>query len=409
MDKKRIAIIIGFIIFTVLLGWVLYRVFFTDQPIIPGTGQEPTTQEPGTLPTTGDRTSTVSQPGGPGTLPTSPGVTQPTSPTQTDNEGSQISQVVTAPSTGVSVESNEVTYYNQDDGRFYRRNSNGELSLLSDDIFFNVQQVVWNPDNDSAIIEYPDGANIYYDFSTDAQVTLPTHWEDFAFSANGEKIVAKSLGLSTENRWLVASDPNGENVQFIEPLGDNADKVDVDWSPNNQIVATARTGDAISGDREEILFVGTANQNFRSIIVEGRGFESTWSPGGTKLLYSVYSRNNDFKPQLWVVNASPDTIGTGRKSLNLQTWSYKCDFVSDRIVYCAVPTELPSGAGFAPELAATIPDSIYRIDLQTGSRTKVVDGTDIIGSSISTLHVSPDEQTINYTQTFRSGVFELSL
>ncbi len=72
------------------------------------------------------------------------------------------------------------------------------------------------------------------------------------------------------------------------------------------------------------------------MVVEGRDFREKWSPTGQKMLYSVYSIRSNFKPELWIVNAEGNNIGTGRKLLNLSTWADKCTFADDRFVYCAV-------------------------------------------------------------------------
>ncbi len=69
---------------------------------------------------------------------------------------------------------------------------------------------------------------------------------------------------------------------------------------------------------------------------------------------------------LWIVNAQGDNIGTGRKSLNIETWADKCTFANAKELYCAVPVLLEEGAGLFPDLAKATPDRLYKIDPQTG-------------------------------------------
>ena len=184
----------------------------------------------------------------------------------------------------------------------------------------------------------------------------------FFILAFGRQIASKSIGLARKPLARTA-DPQGKSINN-RAAGRNADKVVVNWSPNKQIVATTATGEPQGADKQEILFVGLQGENFKSIIVEGRGFESQWSGTGKKLLYSVYSARSDYKPELWIVNAEGDSIGTGRKMLNLNTWSEKCAFTDDRFIYCAVPTQMQTGAGFAPGLADTTNDKIYKLTLK---------------------------------------------
>jgi len=405
MDKKRIIGIIIFIVFIVVFGYIIYRIFFRspnqtgDTTGINGSisGQFPGSQNGnGTL----------------GGLPTSGNL--PVSDTATPSEDffvpsdfPTVREITLDPVKGTTVGANGgVKYYNQTDGKFYGVDSFGNAKLLTEEVFYNVQNVVWSPTKNESNIEYPDGANIYYNFDTKKQVTLPKHWENFSFSENVEKIAAKSVALSAENRWLVVSNPDGTDVQLVEALGNNADKVTVDWSPNNQVVALAQTGEALGANRQDIHLVGINGENFSPLTVEGRGFESIWSPEGKKILYSVYNSRNNFNPELWIANAEGTTAGTGRKSLGLSTWAQKCAFQSERILYCAVPSDLQRGTGFAPDLANNTQDVFYRIDIESGSRTQLtVDAFHVVQS----MFLGDDGKNIYFTDKVQPGLYSLPL
>lgn len=410
MDKKRIALIIGFILVTIGLGIALYYVFFApksalapDQPGGPSqNGQFPTAND-GTL-------SPVDTGTGSSGLPTSNNSASqnpPSQPAQTDTTPPLVTKVVNAPIQNVSVGKNGgARLYNESDGKFYRVDANGKMQALSDTTFYGVSSVAWSPVQDEAIIEYPDGANIYYNFQTKKQVTLPAHWEQFDFAADGSQIVAKSLAFSEENRWLITSDPQGNSIKPIEPLGANASKVIVDWSPSGEALALARTGDPIEADRQEVLFVGQYGENFKSLIVEGRDLRTEWSPTGQKLLHSVYSARSGYIPELWIANASGDAIGSGRKLLGVNTWADKCAFSDDRYVYCGVPTSIEKGAGFVPALADSTPDTIVRVDTQTGLKQSIkTDGV----HTVDTIFVGDNGKTLYFTDKTQSGLFSVGL
>lgn len=407
MDKKRLIIIGLFVLATFLLGWGLWQLFFAKEKTEIARDRqkkEDTTQTPGAFPTAKPGTPvTPGVPTGSLALPsigTIPDVTPPGGP-------SAPQQTITAPVASAQKDSSGgLTFYNKQDGKFYRLNNDGGVTLLSDTVFYNVESAVMSPTKDEAIIEYPDGANIYYDFTTKKQVTLPKHWEDFSFAPNGDQIGVKSLSFSSENRWLIAADPTGSSIELIEPLGDNADLITVNWSPNNQIVAFSKTGNALGGDRQEILLVGKKGENFPGLVVEGRGFEAAWSPSGQKLLYSVYNGQSNYQPTLWITDASPGSIGANRKPLQINTWSDKCAFASDQYLLCAVPTSLPTGAGLAPQVAQTIPDALIHIDLSTGTKIPVP----LVGShTINSLVVAEDNKTLYFTDANQSGVFSIPL
>ncbi|MBU0596597.1 hypothetical protein KJ641_00375 [Patescibacteria group bacterium] len=403
MDKKRIAIIIGFLIIVVVLGYVMYRLFFAPAPTITPT-VTPTTTAGGAFPTADTGGATIIPGTTPGILPTTgESVVTPVVP----EAETRLTQIVDNRVNGARVAGDgQLNFYNEQDGKFYRRSKTGRLELMSDQVFFNVDTITWSSATDEAILEYPDGANIYYNFNTKRQVTLPKHWEDFSFSGGGENIAAKSMGLSPENHWLISATPDGNEINLIEPMGNNADKVSVKWSPSGEVVATSLTGKALGADRQELLFVGQYGENFPSTVIEGRGFDSQWSPTGDKLLYNVYSSRSDFKPELWVVNASGDEIGTGRKLLQINTWSEKCAFGGNRFVYCGVPQTMETGAGFAPALSDNIPDFVYRIDTQTGLRTQIPLTEN---HTIESMTVSDDGNTLYFTDKKQAGLFELDI
>ncbi|MEK7084105.1 MAG: hypothetical protein AAB932_02650 [Patescibacteria group bacterium] len=409
MDKKRILFIALFVLVTLLLGYLLYRVFFAKEELPVPTTPPPATVTPptGGLPTTG-----AGAPRGGAVTPIAPALptTRERGRTILTPQGEEVRRAERLVDQTIAAATSDAegnpSFYNREDNRFYRIKQDGTTEPMSDQAFFNVQNVTWSPSTNESIIEYPDGANIYYNFDTKKQVTLPKHWEDFSFAPAGDQIAAKSIGLSAENRWLIAANPDGSNTRLIESLGNNERKVTVDWSPNKQIIALSRTGDPLGGDREEVLFVGLQGENFRSTIVEGRDVRSEWSPEGKRLLYSVYSTRSEYKPELWVVNAEGESIGTGRKLLNVSTWADKCAFASERYVYCGVPTSLPTGAGFAPALADAIRDEIFRIDASTGIKTKItVDGAHTIDS----MFVSDDGSTLFFTDKTQNGLFRVQL
>jgi len=406
MDKKRLLLAILFLLLSIGIGYLLYWVFFRSapEPTQPSqsrpdvAGQFPSSNEGQIIP----GSSTEGQ-----TLPESGAIPDIFIPTESQRPSQIVNQPVDTPILNPTADTALGTkFYNKQDGKFYSLKPDGGIVALSDQVFFNVDAITWSPSKNESIIEYPDGANIYYNFDTKQQVTLPKHWEAFSFSPQGDQIVAKSMGIAKENRWLLVSDPTGQNVQLVEPMGDNAGRVTVDWSPNRQIVATSRTGEALGADREEILFVGLHGENFKSTIVEGRGIQSTWSKSGDRLLYSVYSARNDFKPDLWIVDASGDEIGNNRKFLNVETWAGKCSFADDRYVYCGVPVSIQQGAGFAPEISDNTEDQLIRIDTKTGLRNTIpMNGFHVIDSII----INAGQKKLFFTDKQRPGLFEVSL
>ncbi|MBT3419024.1 MAG: hypothetical protein HN726_04015 [Candidatus Magasanikbacteria bacterium] len=408
MDKKRVFAAIIFVILVGIIGFFLYRLFFA-QPA----PQTPPTLTEGTIditdfPQSDERVFDETQDPTSSDLPFSDTRDDLTSRTPSvGEEPARIRQVVDTRIISPAVDNRgNVRFYNQQDGKFYTVGPNDTVSALSSEIFFNAEKITWSPTTDESIIEYPDQSKIYYNFDTGKQVTLPKHWEEFSFSTQGDKIAAKSVGLSPDNRWLITSDPDGRNTKRVEALGENGNKVTVDWSPNNQVVALSRTGAPLGAERQEVLLVGQHGENFRSLVVEGRDFRSKWSADGKQLVYSVFNSRNGFRPELWVVNAEGDNIGTGRRTLGVNTWADKCTFQDERFVFCAVPSSLESGSGFQPSLADTTADNIFRIDLQTGLRSLI----DFEGSHIvDTIFMGEDNDTLYFTDKIGGDLLRIDI
>jgi len=406
---KKVLIILGFILVVVLLAYALYKMFTATAPgqIIDG-DIVTTTTERDALPGAGERTPISEEDlegGGMDILPSSQSIPkQTTSFLQPEN----LTQITSDYAINVSLNTAQglMRYYNGYDGKFYKVDKDGNITAMSDKIFYNVENVTWANTADKAVLEYPDGSNTIFDFNNEKQTTLPKHWEEFTFSPQADKVGAKSIGLASENRWLVTVNSDGTGTQLIEPMGNNADKVIVDWSPSGQTVAFSKTGDTVAADRQEILFVGLNGENFKSAVVEGYDFRPNWSQDGNKVLYSVYNSRNENKPELWIVNSYGDEIGSSRTLLNINTWADKCAFGEKDVIYCAVPQTLPEGAGMAPEIADNTYDDVYRINLKTGFKNKI-DMED--SHTVSDISYDKINKKIFFTSSQNNGIFELDL
>lgn len=424
---KKLLLVLAFLIIVFLVGFLIWRLFFKKEATLPPKPRDDGTIIIDGLPTSPDgspiiRDDEPSRPIDPSV--DIPGIDTPSTPSEP--QGAQKDSGVEGKADRVAVggitqttvivndntlkptlgrDGGSVQFYNKSDGKFYLVNDEGDLIPLNDRVFHNVSDVEWAPNKTKAVIEYPDESKIIYDFSTNKQVTLPKHWEDFTFSPDSGKLVNKSIGLDPDNRWLVISNSDGSQTKRLEFIGENAKWVIPEWSPNNQSVGMYTQG--VDGDRREVFFIGEHGQNFKSTIVEGWGFQPQWSPSGNKLLYSVYSPKDDLKPKIWIVNASGDNIGTNRRSLQLETWAEKCTFASENEVYCAVPKELEEMAGIFPELALRTSDNLYKIDIQTGQKTLIAIPDEAY--NISSLMVDKNQKNLFFTDQTSGKIHKINL
>lgn len=382
LNWKRIALLLGFIATVFIFGYLLYYLFF--KPSLPSNQPINTNQPDQTntgLPSAGTNTNIPVAGNINGSLPgvntntntalgETPRPEEETSPIASGGVTSVTSLTnTTAYQPTLSADGSTVVYYDRTTGKFYTVGSSGKSTPLSDQVFFQAQNIYWSPNKQQAVIEYPDGANILYNFETKKQITLPSHWKEFSFSPTNQQLVFKSMGTDTDNRWLAIANADGSQAKKLEHLGDKDATVYPAWSPNNQVVAMYTEDNDF--DKQNLFFVGKNDENFKLMTVDGRGFKGIWSTQGDKLLYSVYSSNNDYKPTLWITETQGDTIGDSKQALKIDTWADRCSFANNDTIYCAVPQTLARGSGmFANELD-TAPSDVYRIDLKTGFRSKI--------------------------------------
>ncbi len=421
MDKRKLIQIIIFIIIVVGLAWLLWFLFWREDISVippdgtidqtgrlPGIDEGPPTgviYDPVTgLPISGD----VSGGGGtPGTI-TSPIGNEPISDRATGGltatQAVIDKNIIGLKSVG---DGKTFNYYDPSDNKFYRLLANGEVQLLSDRRFFNVDAVSWSPDGDKAILEYPDSSNIFYDFLQDRQVTLPRQMTEFNFSQSGENIGFKWESTLPNDDWLGIATPDGSDIKFVEPMNNAADDVQVAWSPNSQVIAFYREGKGLN--QSEVFMVGQHGENFKSLTVPGRGFTGQWLEDGKHVIYQIYSDNSGSRPMLWLTRADGDNIGLNNNSLGIQTWLNKCD-ISGATAYCAVPEYLPEGAAYVPEIADTIPDLFYKIDLVTGAKTLLAKPVgDQSQYTAGQVMVSQDGSVLYFTNKATGKLYSINL
>jgi dipeptidyl aminopeptidase/acylaminoacyl peptidase len=396
-DRQQMALkIVGLVAVAGLMGLVLYfMIFGGDGPSI----TPPSPDQPGTttggLPsantgTPGSGTNGGTTTDGSGTLQPSPVANGGITSTTLLTTAGVLQPTVTANGT--------VAYYDPRDGKFYTIDANGNVVLLSGGTFPYAQNVTFANDASEAVIEFPDGSNVVYNFESGSQVTLPSHWTEFSFSEDGSEIASKSLGTDPSNRSLVITSADGSNARVIAPLGANDNLVDVSWSPDGNVVGFSKTGSGGSAfGQNEIYLIGEDGEAAGVLIVNGSNFKNIWSPDGSNLLYSIADAGDDYRPSLWYADSAGDRTGDTRLRLSLKTTTDKCIFESTTVAYCAVPREVPSGSGSAPSLISAY-DDLYQIDLPSGRTSLVaVPANDL---RMYNLSVSEDGDELYFTDSF---------
>lgn len=398
MNTKKILIVVAFTLVVLGLGFALYWVFFRSASITPPGG---TNSIPGNLPNIATGTPQVTNTNT-NTTPTLPWQKfDATKVSKVANGGlTEVTKVTDAPVVGLSKSNSGINFYDQAKQQFFKINANGQLELLSDKLFFGVSGVTWANSGEKAILEYPDGVNVLYNFKEKKQVTLPQEMSEFSFSKQGDAISAKWFSDASqndpENNWIISAKDDGSGLALVEKLGDKSYSTQIGFSPDNQIAALHSK--SIDNFRQMVYPIGLNGENIQAFEVAGSGFVSKWSPSGNSLVYSVYNGQTEYMPNLWVTSGRTGDMGSLKVSLNLNTWPDKCTYTDENTMYCAVPQGLPRGAGIYPEISYDYPDNFYRVDLNSGVKTLIASPVGSEGAySGYNLSLSADGSTLYFT------------
>ncbi|EKD78471.1 MAG: hypothetical protein ACD_41C00344G0002 [uncultured bacterium] len=318
--------------------------------------------------------------------------------------GNTLSQVIysgDAQDVTLSGDGSTIQYYDPVTGQFYTIDANGNITLLDDQVFKGVEDVTWANDADKAVLEFEDGFKVLYDFTQDKQYTLNRDMEEFDFSPTDTQISFKFTPENEDDRWLGVANLDGSGARGIEPLGDNEDLVNAQWSPAGHSIGVLN--EYVDGNHKQVVPLGFNDENFKGFVVSGRGFDYRWTVDGKRMIYSTYSSDSNYNSVLHIVDAYGDDIGANNSSLELATSVDKCTFsASGDHLYCAVPVDPPTGGGIAPGVLNDVQHDIYEINLVTGLKEKIATpadntaGTDLSGPS--DLVVSEDENVLYYRE-----------
>ena len=414
-DRLKLTLqISGFIVITLAIAWSIWLVFFRATP-----QQAPLPDDTGLLPgglpaneegfggrVIDDETDDSSR-----TLRPETSQTGAQEPDTIASGGRVIADPITRDKADfVNLGASGFNYYDEVSGNFYTISpQGGEPVPLSNQRFPGVESVAWAQSGSKAVLEFPDGSNILYDFDNQKQISLPRAAQEFSFSPDENQIAYEYIGINEDDRWIVVSDDNGQGQRLVQPLGNQSGNVQVDWSPTKKIVATFREPTSSAGD--EVFFIGLNGENFLSLQTNGLGFQSKWSPQGRQVLYSVYSKDSNYNNILHIAGADGDNIGANNRSLPLQTTPDKCAFASETVVYCAVPQFLEEGTGIFPELAADTPDTIYKVDLASNitSLLAIPESLERDSFTVKDIMVSEDQEQLYFTDNTTGRIHRIRL
>lgn len=427
-DKQKILYAVGFVGITLVLGFLLYWVFFRPAPV-----QVPVREEPDDIVV--PRLPKVEE----ADIPTEPLPDEIVEPEPIDEpepvvvEESEITIVdrieldvgevasggqtrvntVTADifnAPAVNSASGDIYSYSPIMGSFLKVDEAGNTDFVSDKQFYNVEEVAWSPNGDSAIMEFGDGTNLYYDFDQDVAVRLPDQISEPRFNESGDKIAFEWYDeIDYDRNYIGVSNPDGTGVRFVELLGDVGDRVHIEWSPESEYIATVRNSK--NGNAQELTFIGQNGENYKKLSVPGANVEYDYVPNSSKMLISSINMASGGVHELYIANADQDNFGS-IVSTGLKTTIHKCAMNdSGTAAYCAVPRIVTKGSALVPQLSSGSPEDFYEVDLATGESALIAvpEHDELAGIVVKDVMLSSDQKTLFFTNQTDGRLLSLQL
>ncbi|GEM_PF-5952648 len=388
---KRIAFVL--VIVAVILSIILLVLRLRRAPVVPPA--PPPIQPPiTTLPTAGQ-----------GTLPsTGPGsTTQPSTATTGLKSFNFSEELFYAPSRS----GDTLIAFSPQRGSFVKIDNQGNVQPVGEFLFSDVLGVNWSHDRSNALLEQSNGAKTLYNLQSKAKLTLPNQWSDIQFGPNNQSLVFKNTGTTSDGNYLATTSLANDSLTLLRPLGDNADSVEVNPSPDGSTSAMATIPqDAVS---QNLYFINKNGELSPSVSIKGGFFQSQWSPNGRWLLFSTADLQDQFKPLLWLA-AGTGTAQGQHTLLPVGTIAQQCTFTSrSTSLICSIPsTDSRSGYGISnSNNIPDVPHHVVLINLANGSTKTLY--TPPTSSVLVRPVVTADDKTLYITNRTTGQLESISL
>ena len=378
MNAKKALIIVSVLLVLSLGSLLVYNYFF--RPTSPGAE----TGSGGALPSAspGQNAGT----GSAGSLPG--GTTGQTGQNQTALKIKPISkEAVLSPTIGEDGQT--VKYYARANGHIWESDFLGaNLKKISAATLNGLIKAVWSPDAGKVIGIFSDNDKIkkyFYDYTNNQSALLGEKVGFVAWSPDSKKIAYEFIDPVNGQNNISTANPDGTNYKNI--FKTRLDNLIVEW-PSKEKISLRQPP---SGLAQGILYaINSATGDFNKILSDIYGLSVKWSPKADKILYSS-TDDRGRNPKLTL----SDETGANSKDLKLAGIADKCAWSKDdRTIFCALPQELSANAIWPDDYykgLVILSDDFYKINLETGDKTKILGSSDQVSYDAQELFLSPKE------------------
>ena len=273
--------------------------------------------------------------------------------------------------------------------------------------------IVWSPDGKKALVEKSDTEwalfsreNATGSGGEASVVPLKPGIESPAWTSLGDRIVYKYFDAGTKKRTLNIANPDGSGWSVI---GETPFQfLEMSPVPKSSTVAVWNRGNAF--EKTSLKILPLVGGEAREIFSSNYGADYSFAPNGKDILVSDSVEKGGASISIALINDQ----GGGYTNLFIPSLVSKTAWSKNsRFVYYALPGSIPEGSVLPndyfrkPILTA---DTFWKVDVQTGEKSRIVDTNDIDQSYDAENLVLDADETMLFFHNRRDGkIYRINL
>ncbi len=302
-----------------------------------------------------------------------------------------------------------INYFSEKDHKFYQIDLDGSNKKdLFSQKFFKLTQFFWSPDRLKIILKFQDSKNplAYLNIQTQKITPISKEIDAIAWNTLSDKIYYKFYNPQNKEKSLNIANPDTSHWKELTKL--KYRYISLAQVPKTGLVSFWNRGDAYQ--KTNLQTVSLLGEKAQTIFQNTYGTDYLWSPLGNKILFSHTDTKGGHKIMLAVMNSN----GGEYTNLNIPTFISKCVWSKDeRFIYYTLPGGIDDTAVLPNDYTSNkfnTMDTFWKVDLQTGEKTRLLDLKDIEQKYDATqLFLNKDESLLFFLNRIDQKLYKINL